>query len=95
MTELMCSPKIKPEHLARKAIVYLRQSSEKQAGQDSKARRGELFKRLPAGFARDLMGKVVFDPDQTDRLSNASAHGRGLTHPNINKLLHDLHDLAP
>jgi hypothetical protein len=30
MTELMCSPKIKPEHLARKVIVYLRQSSEKQ-----------------------------------------------------------------
>jgi Resolvase, N terminal domain len=30
MTELLCSPKIKPEHLARRAIVYLRQSSEKQ-----------------------------------------------------------------
>src|SRR5262249_3488106 len=30
MTELLCSPKIKPEHLARTAIVYLRQSSEKQ-----------------------------------------------------------------
>jgi hypothetical protein len=27
MTELLYSPKIKPEHLARKAIVYLRQSS--------------------------------------------------------------------
>jgi hypothetical protein len=30
MTELLYSPKIKPEHLTRKAIVYLRQSSEKQ-----------------------------------------------------------------
>ena len=30
MTELLYSPKIKPEHLARKAIVYIRQSSEKQ-----------------------------------------------------------------
>ena len=30
MTETICSHKIKPEHLARKAIVYLRQSSEKQ-----------------------------------------------------------------
>ena len=30
MKELLYSPKIKPEHLARKAIVYLRQSSEKQ-----------------------------------------------------------------
>jgi Recombinase/Recombinase zinc beta ribbon domain len=35
-----------------------------QAGQESKARRGELFKRLPVGYVRDLMGKVVFDPDQ-------------------------------
>ena len=30
MTEAVYSPKIKPEHLARKAIVYLRQSSDRQ-----------------------------------------------------------------
>ena len=30
MKQTLYSPKIKPEHLARKAIVYLRQSSEKQ-----------------------------------------------------------------
>ena len=30
MTDTICSHKIKPEHLARKAIVYLRQSSERQ-----------------------------------------------------------------
>src|SRR6267154_4871760 len=35
-----------------------------QAGQESKARRGELFKRLPVGYVRDAMGKVVFHPDQ-------------------------------
>src|SRR6267378_3188333 len=35
-----------------------------QAGQESKARRGELFKRLPVGYALDMMGKVVFHPDQ-------------------------------
>jgi DNA invertase Pin-like site-specific DNA recombinase len=35
-----------------------------QAGQESKARRGELFKRLPVGYIRDPTGKVVFDPDQ-------------------------------
>src|SRR4051812_28586949 len=35
-----------------------------QAGQESKARRGELFKRLPVGFVLDAMGKVVFHPDQ-------------------------------
>ncbi|HVH70574.1 MAG TPA: recombinase family protein, partial [Candidatus Dormibacteraeota bacterium] len=35
-----------------------------QAGQESKARRGELFKRLPVGYALDAMGKAVFNPDQ-------------------------------
>jgi DNA invertase Pin-like site-specific DNA recombinase len=35
-----------------------------QAGQESKARRGELFKRLPVGYALDLTGKVVVHPDQ-------------------------------
>jgi len=34
------------------------------AGQESKARRGELFKRLPVGYARDPLGKVVFHPDR-------------------------------
>ena len=33
-----------------------------QAGQESKARRGELFKRLPVGYVRDPMGKVSFIP---------------------------------
>ena len=31
------SPKIKPEHLARKAIVYLRQSSDKQVRQNKES----------------------------------------------------------
>lgn len=35
-----------------------------QAGQESKARRGELFKRLPVGYILDPMGKIVFHPDQ-------------------------------
>src|SRR5205823_956764 len=35
-----------------------------QAGQESKARRGELLKRLPVGYARDGTGKVVIHPDQ-------------------------------
>src|ERR1700689_5287200 len=39
MTELQYSPKIKPEHLARKAIVYLRQSSEKQVRQNNESQR--------------------------------------------------------
>src|SRR5215469_4675986 len=35
-----------------------------QAGQESKARRGELFKRLAVGYSRDLTGTVVLHPDQ-------------------------------
>jgi DNA invertase Pin-like site-specific DNA recombinase len=35
-----------------------------QAGQESKARRGELFKRLPVGFVRDGTGKVALHPDR-------------------------------
>src|SRR5437868_11975056 len=34
------------------------------AGQESKARRGELFKRLPIGYARDPVRKIVFHPDR-------------------------------
>ncbi len=34
------------------------------AGQEAKARRGELFKRLPIGYARDPMGKIMFHPDR-------------------------------
>ncbi|HXB74122.1 MAG TPA: hypothetical protein VNY05_38140 [Candidatus Acidoferrales bacterium] len=39
MPELQYSPKIKPEHVARKAIVYLRQSSEKQVRQNKESQR--------------------------------------------------------
>ena len=42
MTEFLYSPKIKPEHLARKAIVYLRQSSEKQVRQNKESQRLQL-----------------------------------------------------
>ena len=35
-----------------------------QAGQDSKARRGELLKRLPVGYAKDGTGKVLLHPDR-------------------------------
>src|SRR6204780_4399841 len=37
MTELLHNPKIKPEHLARKAIVYLRQSSDRQVQQNKES----------------------------------------------------------
>lgn len=35
-----------------------------QEGQESKARRGELFKRLPVGYVLDAMGKIVFHHDR-------------------------------
>ena len=38
-----------------------------QAGQESKARRGELFKRLPVGYVQDPLGKIVLHPDQRVR----------------------------
>ena len=37
MTEVLYNPKIRPEHLARKAIVYLRQSSDKQVRQNKES----------------------------------------------------------
>ena len=39
MNQVLCHPKIKPEHLARRAIVYLRQSSEKQVRQNKESQR--------------------------------------------------------
>ena len=38
-----------------------------QEGQEAKARRGELFKRLPVGYDRDATDKVVFHPDRRIR----------------------------
>ena len=37
MTEVLYNPKIKPEHLTRKAIVYLRQSTDKQVRQNKES----------------------------------------------------------
>ncbi|UCC74381.1 MAG: recombinase family protein, partial [Gemmatimonadota bacterium] len=34
------------------------------AGREAKARRGELFQRLPPGYVLDAAGQVVLDPDQ-------------------------------
>jgi DNA invertase Pin-like site-specific DNA recombinase len=46
-------------------LKVLRQSL--QEGQESKARRGELFKRLPVGYVLDATGKVVVHPDRRVR----------------------------
>ncbi len=56
MNQVLCNPKIKPEHLARRAIVYLRQSSEKQVRQNKESQRlqYDVAERL-----RSLGWKVV------------------------------------
>src|SRR6202040_3343792 len=35
-----------------------------QAGQESKARRGEMFKRLPVGYIKDATGKIALHSDR-------------------------------
>src|ERR1700756_3021252 len=56
MTEVLYNPKIKPEHLARKAIVYLRQSSEKQVRQNKES---QLLQYALAERVRALGWKQV------------------------------------
>ena len=54
--EVVYSPKIKPEHLARKAIVYLRQSSDKQVRQNTES---QLLQYAVAERVRALGWKQV------------------------------------
>ena len=56
MTEVLYNPKIKPEHLARKAIVYLRQSSDKQVRQNKES---QLLQYAVAERVRALGWKQV------------------------------------
>src|ERR1700730_7397643 len=56
MTEVLYSAKIKPEHLARKAIVYLRQSSDRQVRQN---KRSQQLPYAVAERVRALGGKGV------------------------------------
>ena len=56
MSEVLYNPKIKPEHLARKAIVYLRQSSEKQVRQNKES---QLLRYAVAERVRALGWKQV------------------------------------
>ncbi|HEY6373504.1 MAG TPA: recombinase family protein [Candidatus Sulfotelmatobacter sp.] len=76
MTELMCSPKIKPEHLARKAIVYLRQSSEKQVRQNLESQRlqYEVAERIRALGWKQV---EIIDSDLGSSAAMASARREG------------------
>src|SRR5260370_38757494 len=77
MTELMYSPKIKPEHLARKAIVYLRQSSEKQVRQNLESQRlqYEVAERIRALGWRQV---EIIDSDLGSSAAMASARRGGV-----------------
>ena len=74
MNERLYSPKIKPEHLARKAIVYLRQSSEKQVRQNMESQRlqYELADRMRS------LGWQEIEIINSD-LGSSAAHGFGFS----------------
>ena len=76
MTEVLYSPRIKPEHLARKAIVYLRQSTDKQVRQNQESQRlqYEVAERM-----RALGWKQVetIDSDLGSSAAMASARREG------------------
>jgi DNA invertase Pin-like site-specific DNA recombinase len=76
MTELLCSPKIKPEHLARKAIVYLRQSSDKQVRQNLESQRlqYEVAERIRSLGWRQV---EIIDCDLGSSAGMASARREG------------------
>jgi DNA invertase Pin-like site-specific DNA recombinase len=76
MTELLCSPKIKPEHLARRAIVYLRQSSDKQVRQNLESQRlqYEVAERIRSLGWRDV---EIIDSDLGSSAGMASARREG------------------
>jgi len=76
MTELLYSPKIKPEHLARKAIVYLRQSSEKQVRQNKESQllQYDVAKRVRALGWPEV---EIIDSDLGSSAGMASARREG------------------
>src|SRR5262245_60684757 len=67
MTEVLYNPKIKPENLARKAIVYLRHSSDKQVRQNKES---QLLQYAVAERAR-AMGWQQDEMINSDRGSSA------------------------
>ena len=76
MREILCSPKIKPEHLARKAIVYLRQSSDKQVRQNLESQRlqYEVAERIRSLGWRHV---EIIDSDLGSSAGMASARRKG------------------
>ena len=76
MTEVLYNPKIKPQHLARKAIVYLRQSSERQVRQNKES---QLLRYAVAERVRALGWKEVEIIVSVTSAARASAIDGGLS----------------
>src|SRR5215469_9769184 len=76
MNELLYSPKIKPEHLTRKAIVYLRQSSDIQVRQNLESQRlqYELAERI-RGLGWQEIEVINTDLGSSAALGAASREG--------------------
>src|SRR5215510_12649723 len=76
MTDILYSPKIKPEHLARRAIVYLRQSSEKQVRQnkESQSLQYDVAERMRALGWKQV---EIVDGDLGSSAAMASARREG------------------
>jgi DNA invertase Pin-like site-specific DNA recombinase len=76
MTEVLYSSKIKPEHLARKAIVYLRQSSEKQVRENLESQRlqYDVAERMRALGWKQV---EIIDSDLGSSAAMASARREG------------------
>jgi DNA invertase Pin-like site-specific DNA recombinase len=75
-TESLYSPKIKPEHLVRKAIVYLRQSSEKpvRLNKESQRLQYDVAERIRA---LDWKQVEIIDGDQGSSAAMAAARREG------------------
>jgi DNA invertase Pin-like site-specific DNA recombinase len=76
MTESLYSPKIKPEHLVRKAVVYVRQFSEKpmRLNKESQRLRYDVAERIRALGWKQV---EIIDGDQGSSAAMAAARREG------------------
>ena len=77
MNRLIAHPKIRPEHLRRQAVVYVRQSSQHQvrANRESSARQYALVERAK-GLGWPVKSVEIIDEDQ-GRSGTSAVHREG------------------
>ena len=76
MNQTLYHPKVNPEHLCRKAVVYIRQSSDKQVRQNKESQRLQYD---VAGRMRELGWKSVEIVDDDAGALGGKALGDGTT----------------